>query len=94
MIQTAKTNTTSLSWRLGFTPDGPALDDYEFQEKCLARIATFQSQGKILLFVSHAMESIHRFCHRAIGLQKGQLLADGPADEIITAYEGHKQVNL
>jgi len=64
-----------------------AVGDAHFQQKCVERIARFQSSGKTLLIVSHDMMMIQRFCSRAIWLQHGQVVADGPADQITAAYE-------
>ncbi len=105
MDEPLRTYSAGMQLRLGFAiaihidPDILIVDevlavgDYEFQQKCLERIAMFQSQGKTLLFVSHDMTAVRRFCDRAIWLQKGQMLADGPVDEIIAAYEGHGEVS-
>lgn len=105
MDEPLRTYSAGMQLRLGFAiaihvdPDILIVDevlavgDYEFQEKCLERIEMFQNQGKTLLFVSHSMDSIRRFCDRAIWLQKGQLLADGPVDGVIAAYEGSGQVS-
>ena len=64
-----------------------AVGDVHFQQKCVERIASFQSSGKTLLIVSHDMMMIQRFCSRAIWLQHGQVVADGPADQVTAAYE-------
>lgn len=64
-----------------------AVGDAAFQQKCIERIEQFQRSGKTLLLVSHDMELIRRFCTRALWLQQGRLVADGPANEITSAYE-------
>ena len=64
-----------------------AVGDYSFQEKCLARIEQFRTQGKTLLLVSHDMEVVRRFCSRAIWIDHGHMVMDGPADVVARAYE-------
>lgn len=64
-----------------------AVGDAAFQQKCIERIEGFQRAGKTLLLVSHDMELIRRFCTRAIWLQQGCVIADGPVDNITGAYE-------
>ena len=66
-----------------------AVGDFNFQQKCLERIEMFRRNGKTLLLVSHDMAVIHRFCSRALWLQHGYLLADGPAESVTAAYENN-----
>jgi ABC-2 type transport system ATP-binding protein len=44
-------------------------------------------RGVTVLFVSHSIEQIRRICDRAIILDKGVLIADGPVEEICNVYE-------
>lgn len=55
-----------------------AVGDAAFQRKCLNRIEEFQRQGKTILFVSHAAGQVEQLCSRAILLDHGQVLFDGP----------------
>lgn len=55
-----------------------AVGDAAFQRKCLNRIEDFQRQGKTILFVSHAAGQIESLCTRAILLDHGRVLFDGP----------------
>lgn len=64
-----------------------AVGDAHFQQKCVHRIEDFRRQGKTMLIVSHDMDMIRRFCSRAIWLQHGQIIIDGPAPKVTTAYE-------
>ncbi len=64
-----------------------AVGDAQFQQKCVDRIAEFRSAGVTLLLVSHDMQMVRRFCTRALWLQGGELVADGPAEEVTAAYE-------
>lgn len=64
-----------------------AVGDEAFQRKCMERIEMFRRQGKTLLVVSHDMNMIRRFCSRALWLERGQLMADGPVEEVAAAYE-------
>lgn len=59
-----------------------AVGDLSFQRKCLERMGELTSGGRTLLFVSHSMEAINRFCDRVIWLDQGQVIGDGPAEEI------------
>lgn len=60
-----------------------AVGDAAFQRKCLNRIEEFQRQGKTILFVSHAAGQIEQLCTRAVLLDHGRVLYDGPPRKTI-----------
>ena len=64
-----------------------SVGDIFFQQKCIAKIREILSRGVTLLFVSHGLNSVKSLCTRAIHLEKGKLLADGPAEEVCNAYQ-------
>ena len=41
----------------------------------------------MLLLVSHSMKSIRDTCERALWLTEGELMMDGPTEEVVSAYE-------
>ncbi len=63
-----------------------AVGDAAFQRKCLGKLSENAGEGRTILFVSHNMAAINRLCSRAVLLDKGQLVADGPATEITAKY--------
>jgi lipopolysaccharide transport system ATP-binding protein len=65
-----------------------AVGDSAFQKKCLEKIQEVAGNGRTVLFVSHNMAAITRFCNSAILLDKGQLQAYAPTEEIISRYLG------
>jgi len=64
-----------------------AVGDAEFQERCLARIREMKAEGRTLMFVSHAPETVRQLCERAIWLHRGHLKMDGPTDNVLRAYD-------
>lgn len=64
-----------------------SVGDLRFQEKCVDRIVNFRLRGKTLVFVSHGLEQVRQLCDRAIWLEQGRILMDGPAGEVIDAYK-------
>lgn len=64
-----------------------AVGDESFKHKCVARIDDFRRRGKTIVFVSHNLAAVRQLCHRALMIDGGVLLADGPADELIARYE-------
>ncbi|HEY2934281.1 MAG TPA: ABC transporter ATP-binding protein [Acidobacteriota bacterium] len=63
-----------------------AVGDALFQQKCIRRLIEFQKQGATILFVSHDMSSVRTLCGRALLLDQGELLADGPPAKITEDY--------
>lgn len=63
-----------------------AVGDVFFQAKCFKKFEEFKNQGKTILFVSHALGTIQKYCNRAILLNKGHKLAEGNSKEIIDLY--------
>src|SRR5206468_7093375 len=46
----------------------------------------FREEGKTVVFVSHDLQSIERFCRRALVLQNGEIQALGPAERVVPQY--------
>lgn len=63
-----------------------AVGDAAFQRKCMNKMQDVGQQGRTILFVSHSMPAITRLCERAILLDAGTIMLDGPAHEVTSAY--------
>jgi lipopolysaccharide transport system ATP-binding protein len=63
-----------------------AVGDARFQKKCLNKMQDIGQQGRTVLFVSHRMPAITRLCDRAILLDEGRVLEDGPSDQVVRTY--------
>ena len=63
-----------------------AVGDSSFQKKCIGRMGEVGREGRTVVFVSHSMTAITRLCQRAILLDQGRVVADGPAAEVTAAY--------
>jgi ABC-type polysaccharide/polyol phosphate transport system ATPase subunit len=64
-----------------------AVGDGPFQQKCFERIQNFRQAGKTIMFVTHAMGPVEEYCDRAILIDKGSIMADGPAREVVEMYK-------
>ena len=64
-----------------------SVGDVFFQAKCFHKFEEFKKQGKTILFVSHDLGSIAKYCDRVILLNKGEKLAEGAPKEIIDMYK-------
>lgn len=63
-----------------------AVGDAAFQAKCRARIAEIVEDGATVFFVSHNLADIRQLCTRAVWLEKGRVVWDGPADEVCPVF--------
>lgn len=63
-----------------------AVGDARFQSKCLNKMQDVGKTGRAVLFVSHNTSAIARFCSRAICLDQGRVVADGPSNQIVSSY--------
>lgn len=64
-----------------------AVGDAAFQKKCLGRIDTVARDGRTVLLVSHSLPMISAYCSRAILLDHGRVVKDGPAEEVVEYYQ-------
>ena len=69
-----------------------AVGDFEFRQKCLAKIRKMRDQAAFVL-VSHNMGDISRFCGRVMVLNRGQVAFVGKPDEAIERYENLRPGN-
>ena len=63
-----------------------AVGDARFQLKCMDKFLEFVDRGKTILFVTHDVNSVKRFCNRAIWLNQGEKIMDGNTDEVTDRY--------
>src|SRR5207247_8656725 len=93
-----RTDSSGMYMRLGFSvamhvrPDVLLLDevlavgDEAFQQKCFGRIWDFKRAGGTIVFVSHDPGTVERLCERAMLLDLGRVIEQGPAEEVVRAY--------
>jgi ABC-type polysaccharide/polyol phosphate transport system ATPase subunit len=63
-----------------------AVGDAAFQQKCFEEFFRLKREGKTIVFVSHDMYSVERFCHRAMLMERGEMVQIGDPREIGRAY--------
>lgn len=64
-----------------------SVGDVFFQAKCYKKFEEFKELGKTILFVSHDLSSIKKYCDRVILLNKGVKLAEGSPTEMVDLYK-------
>ena len=93
-----KTYSSGMYMRLGFAvaihvdPDVLLVDevlavgDEGFTHKCLDKFAEFKRRNKTILFVTHSLGMVERFCDEAVWLDAGQKRAQGDPTRVVGAY--------
>ncbi len=99
LYQPVKTYSSGMFVRLAFAvainvdPDilivdeALAVGDLEFQLKCMEKFTEIKNSGKTILFVSHDVNSIRRFCDRSYWLKNGEIVESGDTMNVTTNYE-------
>lgn len=64
-----------------------ATGDAEFRQKSEKRIAELREEAGTVFLVSHSLAVVRETCDRAIWLEDGRMIMDGPADDVVDAYE-------
>lgn len=64
-----------------------SVGDVFFQAKCYHKFEEFKEMGKTIIFVSHDLSSIAKYCDRVILLNQGVKLGEGSAKEMIDDYK-------
>nr|WP_301910214.1 ABC transporter ATP-binding protein [uncultured Blautia sp.] len=64
-----------------------SVGDVFFQAKCYRKFEEFKKLGKTILFVSHDLSSISRYCDRVILLNKGVKLEEGSPKQMVDMYK-------
>ncbi len=83
----------ALLWPINIDPEILIVDealsvgDVFFQAKCYHKFEEFKKQGKTILFVSHDLSAISKYCDRAVLLNQGVKLGEGSPKEMIDAYK-------
>ena len=93
-----RTYSSGMTMRLAFsiaaaaTPEILILDevlavgDAAFQAKCHARIEKIIKDGATVFFVSHNVGDVERLCTRAIWIEKGRIVLDGPVGDVCPKF--------
>ena len=63
-----------------------AVGDIHFQSKCFERFHKFREQGVTVIFVTHDLNMVTRYCDRAYLLAEGQLQSQGVPREVVSKY--------
>ena len=97
--QPVKTSSSGMFVRLAFAvainidpeilivDEALSVGDVFFQAKCYKKFEDFKKMGKTILFVSHDLGSISKYCDRVVLLNRGKKLAEGTPKEMVSMYK-------
>jgi ABC-type polysaccharide/polyol phosphate transport system ATPase subunit len=63
-----------------------AVGDASFQQKCFDVFKRLRDEGKTIILVTHDMSAVTRFCHRAVLLEHGLMVAEGEPEHVANHY--------
>jgi ABC-type polysaccharide/polyol phosphate transport system ATPase subunit len=63
-----------------------AVGDAAFQQKCFDVFNRLRDEGTTIVLVTHDMSSVTRFCHRAVLLERGKVVAEGAPEDVANQY--------
>lgn len=66
-----------------------SVGDLKFQLKCMDKFNEFREAGKTILFVSHDLSSIKRFCNRCIWINEGKIESVGNVNDVTDRYSDY-----
>jgi len=64
-----------------------SVGDMAFQMKCFKKFQDFQKEGRTILFVTHALETVIRYCSRGIVIDDGHKIFDGTSKEAVDVFK-------
>ncbi len=64
-----------------------AVGDTNFQRKCDEVFVRLKKEGRTIVFVSHNMSAVNRFCNKVILINEGRITAGGDPESVTNAYE-------
>jgi ABC-type polysaccharide/polyol phosphate transport system ATPase subunit len=63
-----------------------AVGDEAFTRRCLDRLARMRGRGVTMVLVSHDLDLVTSFADRGVYLERGRIVAEGPADAVVARY--------
>ena len=63
-----------------------AVGDVSFQQRCLEKFVEFRNEGRTIVLVTHAMNTVKDMCDRAIWLTHGNITGEGDPSDLVEEY--------
>ena len=82
---------TSKQHEILIVDEALSVGDKGFRARSEARMREMRDNAGTIFLVSHSMKSIRDTCERALWINRGTLMMDGPCEEVVAAYEESKR---
>lgn len=69
-----------------------AVGDEAFQKKCMDIFKDYRRNKQTVILVTHSMDNVRSLCTRALMLENGKIVAEGPVEEVADAYQKSNEV--
>lgn len=66
-----------------------SVGDRAFRERARQRMEEMIQRARLIVMVSHELDALEELCNRAVWLDRGRIVEDGPAETVIAAYKRH-----
>ena len=64
-----------------------SVGDMAFQLKCFKKFQEFQAEGRTILFVTHALDTVIRYCSRGVVIDQGKKICDSSSKEAVDVFK-------
>jgi ABC-2 type transport system ATP-binding protein len=71
-----------------------SVGDAAFQERCAEKFVDFRREGRTVVVVSHALDSLRAMCDEVAWLSHGKLIETGPASTVLTRYQDDARTDM
>jgi len=78
---------TAIEPRILLIDEALGVGDKDFRQKSKQKVEEIIRSAGTLMMVNHSLAELRNFCQRGIWLADGQMVMDGPIDDVIEAYE-------
>ncbi len=86
MMRLAFAIATSIDPEVLLVDEVLAVGDLAFQNRAQARMKELMSSARVMVLVAHDLNTIQNMCNRAVWMQHGAVMLEGPAQEVVEAY--------
>lgn len=92
MVRLAFSIATAVDPEILLIDEALGAGDLSFQHKARARIEQLVARSKLLILVSHDLDSLANLCQRLLWLDHGRIRMDGPPADVLRAYRQHMDI--
>lgn len=87
MVRLAFSIATAIEPEILLVDEVLSVGDLAFQQKARQRMQDMMAKARLIVLVSHDLDSLERLCTRAVWMDHGRIVREGPTAEVIAAYK-------